>query len=180
MKKAICIFLFSLIFACNTSSIKEKKLKKEFTLVEEAILLEAKSIIESSYFCTLITQDKNGQPRARVVEPFLPEKDFTVWMATNPKSRKVAQLKNNSKTTLHYFDKSKLAYVSLMGDAYLVNDSILKTQKWKEGWEKFYPKRDKDYLLIKFVPHTLELISPSKNYSGDKTTWKPHQVILRK
>jgi general stress protein 26 len=180
MKKVLYIFSFSLIFACTTASVKEKKLKTAFSLIEEAILIEAKSIMESSYYCTLITQDKNGQSKARVVEPFSPEKEYTVWMATNPNSRKVTELKNNSKTTLHYFDKSKLAYVSLMGDAYLVDESILKTQKWKEGWEKFYPKRDNDYLLIKFVPHTLELISPSKKYLGDKITWKPHQVILRK
>ncbi|MDG2195093.1 MAG: pyridoxamine 5'-phosphate oxidase family protein [Polaribacter sp.] len=180
MKKGIYIILFSLTFSCNPTEIKEKKLKTAFSLAEKAILIEAKSIMESSYYCTLITQDKKGQPKARVVEPFLPEKEYTVWMATNPYSRKVTQLKNNSKTTLHYFDKSKLAYVSLMGDAYLVDDPILKAQKWKEGWEKFYPKRDTDYLLIKFVPHTLELISPSKKYLGDKTTWKPHQVLLRK
>lgn len=180
MKKGLYIFSFSLIFACTTTPIKEKKLKTTFSLTEAAILTEAKSIIESSYYCTLITQDKKGQPKARIVEPFLPEKGYTVWMATNPNSRKVIQLKNNSKTTLHYFDKSKLAYVSLMGDAYLVDDAIIKAQKWKEGWEKFYPKRDTDYLLIKFVPHTLELISPSKKYLGDKITWKPHQVLLRK
>jgi general stress protein 26 len=122
--------------------------------------------------------DAKNQLRARIVEPFLPEKNHIIWMATNPKSRKVTQLKRNSTTTLHYFDKNKLAYVSLMGNAYLVTDDSIKNTKWKVGWEKFYPNRTTDYLLIKFVPKTLELISISNGFFGDKTTWKPHKVVL--
>jgi len=79
---------------------------------------------------------------------------------------------------LHYFDKNKLAYVSLMGNAFLVNDDKIKQKIWKEGWERFYPNRKTDYLLIKFIPKTIELISITDNYTGDKTTWKPHQVFL--
>ena len=99
-------------------------------------------------------------------------------MATNPKSRKVTQLKNNTTATMHYFDKNKLAYVSLMGNAYIVTDEVVKNEKWKDGWEKFYPNKNEDFLLIKFIPKSIELISISDGFTGDKTTWKPHQVVL--
>ena len=72
-----------------------------------------------------------------------------------------------------------MEYVSLMGNAYLVNDKTIKAQKFKEGWDKFYPNKKEDYLLIKFTPETLELISVNNKYPGDSVTWKPHQVILR-
>lgn len=113
------------------------------------------------------------------MEPFAPAEEFIIWLATNPKSRKVNQIKTNSKTTLHYFDKANLGYVSLMGDAYLVNDKAIKEAKWKDGWENFYPNKDKDYLLIKFVPQTLELISIPNEFTGDSVTWMPHKVTLR-
>lgn len=177
--KYITVLLFVVIVGCTTAPDSTKPFKKEFTVEEQIILSEAKKLIASAYYTTLITQDKKHQPRARVVEPFFPEEDYTIWMATNPKSRKVQQLKHNSKTTLHYFDKNRLGYVSLMGDAFLVDDLTTKKQIWKEGWEKFYPKREQDFILIKFIPHTLELISPGEELLGDKKTWKPHQVILR-
>lgn len=139
----------------------------------------ADSIIESAYYTTLITLDTQNQPRARIVEPFLQKKEYVIWMATNPKSRKVTQLKNNTTATLHYFDKNNLGYVSLMGNAFLVNDDSTKNKIWKEDWEKFYPNKKQDYLLIKFVPNTLELISVFGGFTGNKTTWKPEQVKLR-
>jgi len=178
MKTLFYILFFLTIFAC-TSEKNSSIYRSNFTAEEQKTLQEAHKIIASAYYTTLITLDKNKQPRARIVEPFLPKQDFVIWMATNPKSRKVAQLKENSTTTLHYFDKSSLAYVSLMGKAFLVNDKTTKEEIWKDGWERFYPDKEKDYLLIKFIPKNLELISITGGFTGDKKTWKPHQVVLR-
>jgi general stress protein 26 len=179
MNRFIIIFLIPLfLFSCNQDNTDS--LKTNFTKQEKEILKQAKEIIKSSYYGTLITLDKKGQPKARVMEPFAPDNEFIVWMATNPKSRKVNQLKKNSKATMHYFDKTKMGYVSLMGNAYIVNDDKTKKEKWKNGWEKFYPNKTDGFMLIKFVPNTLELINISKGFTGDSVTWKPHQVILRK
>ena len=180
MKKYFFIFLsLTLLFACKSND-NDLVFKHEFSLEEQKVLQMADTIIKTAYYCTLITLDNQNQPRARIVEPFLPEKDYTIWIATNPKSRKVKQLKNNTAATLHYFDKNSLAYVSLMGNAFLVNDETIKAQKFKDGWDKFYPNKKEDYLLIKFVPKIVELISVNNQYPGDSISWKPHQVILRK
>ena len=174
------LFTFSLLFLFSCSSKKSDAVfRTNFTKEEQKIIHTSKEIIKSAYFTTLITLDSKQQPRARIVEPFLPKENFTIWIATNPKSRKVKQLKKNSKATLHYFDKEKLAYVSLMGNAFLVNDATKKQEIWKDGWEKFYPNKKTDYLLIKFIPNNLELISISDNFTGDKTTWMPHRVVLK-
>ncbi len=176
--KYLIVFSLLVLFSCNSKK-HEKAYRKNFTKEEEHIIKISKEIIKSAYFTSLITLDENLQARARIVEPFPPKNDFVIWMATNPKSRKVFQIKRNSKVTLHYFDKNKLAYVSLMGNAFLINDANKKQEIWKAGWEKFYPNKKTDYLLIKFIPNTLEMISITDNFTGDKNTWMPHRVILR-
>ena len=136
--------------------------------------------MKQAYFATLITLDANNQPRARVLETFEPDNNFVIWMGTNPKSRKVQQINDNATATLHFFDKNQMGYVSLMGKAYMVNNDSIKSIIWKDGWERFYPDRKKDYILIKFVPKVLEFIGIVKGFTGDKKTWAPHRVILRK
>lgn len=172
------LLLLLFIFSCSGIEI-DKVFRNDFSNEEQKIISQSKEIIKNTYFGTFITIDKNGQPRARVMEPFAPDENFIIWLATNPKSRKVSQIKNNPKTTLHYFDKSNLGYVSLMGKATLVNDEATKATKFKDGWDKFYPNQKEDYLLIKFVPEMLELISIPNGFTGDSLDWKPHRVELR-
>jgi len=177
------IYLIALLIvlqfsSCNTVE-KEKNYRQNFTQEEQAIIDTSKKIIKDCYYGTLISIDEKGQPRARVMEPFSPESDFTIWLATNPKSRKVNQIKNNPRVSMYYFDKSQMGYVSLMGKATLVNDSEIKSKIWKDGWEKFYKNKEDAYLLICFIPDYIELISFSNSYNGDEDTWQPHAVILR-
>ena len=175
LKITVYFLLICFLISCTS---KNEVYRKNFTKEEYKILQTADRIIKTAYYTTLITLDSKNKPRARVVEPLLPEDKYVIWIATNPKSRKVKQLSNNSTTTLHYFDKQKLAYVSLMGNTFLINNNVIKNEKWKDGWEKFYPNKNKDLLLLKFIPKTIELISISDGYFGDKTTWKPHKVEL--
>lgn len=174
----ILAFIGIASISCTKTS-KNTIYRTDFSKKENTILKEARSSIEATAFVSLITLDNKAQPRARVMEFFQPDETFEIWMGTNPKSRKVAQIKNNSTTTLHFFDQSKMAYVSLMGKAYIVNDEKTKASKWKDGWEKFYPNKTSDYMLIRFVPEKLEFIGIVKGFTGDKDTWAPHQVILR-
>lgn len=180
MKYVIILASFFLLYSCGQQEDVSIEIRNNFTLEEQKIIDLSKEIIKETYFGTFITIDREGQPRARVMEPFDPDENFIIWLATNPRSRKAKQLKTNSSATLHYFDKGKLSYVSLMGNAFLVNDDAIKATKWKEGWEPFYKNQKEDYLLIKFVPQTLELISIPTEFTGDSITWKPHQVFLRK
>ncbi len=173
------IFCVAILFSCEKKVIASGKFRQDFSSKEQELLKEAKIIIEDTYFGTFITIDKNGQPKARVMEPFAPDENFVIWLATNPRSRKVTELKNNTTATVHYYNKTKFAYVSLYGNAFLVNDETIKAQKFKKGWEQFYKNKKDDYLLIKFIPNTLELISISNKYTGDSITWKPHLVVLR-
>jgi general stress protein 26 len=177
MKNIIFYLLLIVLWSCNEE--KNTIYRNNFSNKEQKILQVSDSIIKSAYYATLITLDSKKQPKARIVEPFLPDKNYIIWIGTNPRSRKVRELKKNSKATLHYFDKSKLAYVSLMGNAFLINDDSLKKIKFKKEWDAYYPNKNTDFILIKFVPRTLEIINLSTGLTGDLKTWKPHQIFLR-
>jgi pyridoxine/pyridoxamine 5'-phosphate oxidase len=71
------------------------------------ILSAARTVMESDANVALATVDENGQPRVRTVRAFLtdndpadPKKGMTVWIMTRETTRKVAQIKHNSRVTL--------------------------------------------------------------------------------
>lgn len=145
---------------------------------DSTILSSAREIMEASPTCVLITLDKKI-PRARTMDPFKPEKDFTVWLATNPNSRKVKEIKKNVTVTLYYQDGEN-GYVSLYGRATLVNDQTEKNKRWKTEWSAFYPNRNEAYLLIKVVPLKLEVISYKREINGNEKTWQPEVFVFQK
>ena len=138
----------------------------------------ARTIITNAGICTLITLNEDGLPMARAMDPFLPESDFTVWFGTNPKSRKVKQIKNNPIVTLYYLDKDASGYVVIHGRAELVNEPSEKEKHWKTEWQAFYPNKTEDYLLIKVVPNWMEVLSTTHGITGDPKTWEVPVVVF--
>lgn len=170
------LFVLILFSACangDRNEIVGQKVGQQVADKDTLVMNAAREIIQNAYYTTLITLDEQGQPRARIMEPFAPEENWEIWLATNPKSRKVNQIENNQTVTLHYFDKPNLGYVSLMGKAFLIHDNKKKEQYWKEDWNAFYSNRTDAYLLIKFVPQTMEVISTKHGINGDEITWEP-------
>jgi general stress protein 26 len=145
----------------------------------QAHLQAAREIMTGVENCALITLDKKGMPQVRTMDPFEPEGDFTVWLATNPNSRKVQQLKRNKTVTLYYVDKDEKGYVTLHGKAILVDDQKEKDKRWKEEWKFFYTNRTDQYLLIQVIPDYLEVIHYGREISGDPKTWQPAKVVFR-
>jgi general stress protein 26 len=113
------------------------------------------------------------------MEPFPPDTEWIIWMGTNRLSRKVKEIRHNPNASIHYFSKSAPGYVNLYGKAYLIDNSRMKDSIWRKSWEDFYPDKS-NYILIKFVPDSLEMIYPAKNLPGDSLTWRPYRIILRK
>ena len=144
----------------------------------DSIVSAAREVIAAARYGALITVDSTGQPRARLMDPFPPEADMTIWLATNPKSRKVRLLRTNPRATLYYFDPASLSYVTLTGVARLVDDPAEKARRWKEGWDMFYPDRDESYLLIEVTPVRLEVVSFKHGLTGDPATWTPDGVTF--
>lgn len=144
------------------------------------ILAAAAELIQAARYCTFVTVDEEGQPRARVVDPFPPEPDMTVWMATKASTRKVGQLRKNPRATLLCFDAARKGYVTLLGTATPIEDAAEKATRWKPEWKAFYDdeNRGSDYLLIRMKPSRLEILSPAQGLDNDPRTWLPPSLEL--
>jgi general stress protein 26 len=166
--------LVSLAAATNAGG--QQRLPKN--LERQSAISVAREIIETARYCALITLDSAGRAQARTMDPFPPDERMVVWLATNPRSRKVAEIRRNRRVTLYYFDREGQAYVTIYGIARLVNDPKEKARRWKDEWKMFYPDRGKSYLLIAVTPQRLEVVSEKRGIVGDPKTWAPSVITF--
>jgi len=159
--KNFCIFYLFLTIIFLTSSViaQEQQDKMQQEISQDSLLTVAQTIIDSALCRILITVDENGKPQARTMSPFPPEEDMVIWLGTNPRSRKVKQIKSNPNVIVYYYDTKSFSYVSVSGQARIVNDPEKRAHYWKEGWTRYYPDPEKDYTLIKVTPERLEIVS---------------------
>ncbi len=171
----LSILLFSSLTIFDAVYALEKPVSE---LSNDSLLVIAREIMHDAGYCALITVDSTGQPQARVMDAFLPEDDMVVWLATNPRSRKVRNIQRNPRVTLFYFDQEGLGTVSLICKAKLVNDAEEKARRWKEEWEPFYPSRQTDYILIMVITEKVEIVSIKHSITGNEKTWAAPTVFI--
>jgi general stress protein 26 len=139
------------------------------------VLEAAAEIMASVRYCALVTVDAEGAPQTRAMDPFPPEADLTVWLGTNASTRKVDQIRHDPRVTLFYFDPDGPAYVTLVGEARLVDDPVEKARRFKPEWDAFYDAgpRGGDYVLIRVDPLRVEVVSAPHGIAVDPKGWKP-------
>jgi general stress protein 26 len=142
------------------------------------ILTAARDVIDKAHYCSLVTLGEDGHPQARMVDPLAPDERFTMWIATNPLTRKTKQIQRDGRVTLLCFD----AATALLGRAELVNDSASKRTHWKKDWAQIYKDGpdSKDLVLIRVTPSRLEIVSESRGMVGDPKTWLPLAIDFPK
>jgi general stress protein 26 len=125
-----------------------------------------------------VTNAESGYPQARAIDALSPETDMTVWIATNPGTRKVAEVKKDPRVTLYYYEPTGPGYVALQGRATVVADPAEKAKRWKEDWTAFYrdKNRGEDYVLIRVAPVRLEIVSYAHGLLNDAASWRPLAV----
>lgn len=179
MKKSIVAALLIHLFCLPPASPGQGS---ESVSSERAkIVAAAKDVMHKARYCALVTIGDDRYAQARVVDPLAPEEDLTIWIATNPVTRKVGQIRKNPRVTLFYFDSVGLGYVTVLGEAELINLSSEKAKHWKEDWTPFYKNKNRgtDFLLIRVRPRRLEVISFAHGITGDPKTWRPATIDLR-
>jgi hypothetical protein len=143
------------------------------TVIERA----ARELIAGAAYGTLITLGLDGHPQAPHGRQ-LPPNDFTVWIGTNPRTRKVAEIRRDPRVTLHCSDPKRQATsphrTRPPGQRLHGEGSPLET-----GMGGLLPDRNRDYLLVEVRPLRLEVVSPSQGITGDSLTWRPPTVDLR-
>ena len=140
-----------------------------------AILAAATDIVRQARYCTLVTLGEDGHPQARIVDPRGPDASFTTWIATNPLTRKVAQIRRDSRVALLCFDAATSSYVAVLGRGAIVTDAAEKARRWKDEWTPFYASAasGNDVMLIRMTPIRLEIVSVERGFAGDPQTWRP-------
>lgn len=139
------------------------------------ILAAATDIVHKARYCTLVTLGEDGHPQARIVDPLGPDAGFTTWIATNPLTRKVAQIRRDARVTLLCFDAATSSYVTVIGRGAIVTDAAEKARRWKEEWTPFYASgaNGTDVMLIRVTPIRLEIVGVERGFAGDPRTWRP-------
>ncbi|MCM3877311.1 MAG: pyridoxamine 5'-phosphate oxidase family protein [Thermoanaerobaculia bacterium] len=143
-----------------------------------AALNAAREVVQKARYATFITLGEDGQPQARIVDALGPDEDFVVWVATNPATRKVAEIAKEPRVTMLFFDPAGPAYVTLVGSARLVTDPAVKAKRWKSAWAPFYKDehRGADFVLLAVVPRRLEIVSEAHGLINDPKNWRPVSI----
>lgn len=163
------IFIFLIILIASSLVAQEQQDKVPQEISRDSLLTVARTIIDSARCRILITVNENGKPQARTMSPFPPEENMVIWLGTNPRSRKVKQIKNNPNVMVYYYDTKGASYVSVAGQARIVDDPDKRAHYWNKSWTRFYPDPDKDYTLIEVTPERLEICSFKYKLFWDST-----------
>jgi general stress protein 26 len=140
-----------------------------------ALISAARAVMRASPRVALITVDAEGRAQARTMDVAPPSEEMVVWLATNPRSRKVDEIRRNPSVTLYYFDPEAPGYVSLLGRARLVDTPEARERHWHKAWDAFYASRS-EALLIEVVAEQLEVVNIARSIEGDPATWQPPTV----
>lgn len=147
---------------------------------DRAVLLAAtRALLAEDRLGTFITVDVAGWPRARTVFLSAPDDDLTLWIATRPGSRKLAQLAASPQAAVHVALDAKSSYASLTGTARAVADPATVEAKNRYRGEmlaKFFPDYPRDLALIAFTPDWLEVTT--EVLPGNPATWQPEGVAI--
>ena len=169
MKILFFVFVIVIVLIASSLTAQELEDKMQQEISRDSLLSVARAIIDSAKSRTFITVDENGKPQARTMSPFPPDENMVIWLGTNPRSRKVKQIKNNPNVIVYYYDTKGLSYVSVSGQARIVNDPDKKAHYWVKSWTRYYPDPDKDYILIEVTPKRLEICSFKHKLFWDST-----------
>jgi len=143
------------------------------------IIAAARELIAAGTYCALITVDETGRPQVRTMNPFPPEEDMTVYMATSTRSRKVQEIRRDPRVCLYYADHTKATgYVAISGRAVLIDD-MKEIQKRKRAyWDQSFDPGLKNLVLIKVVPERLDVLNYKQGVVADTVTWRTPSIEM--
>lgn len=143
-----------------------------------ALVAGAREIMAAQTYCALVTIDETGRPSIRTMNPFPPDEDMTVWMATNTNSRKLQHIRRDPRVTLYYSNHgTAIGEVSLIGRAELTTDPAEIQKRKRAYWDQAFPGL-KNLTLIKVVPERLEVVNYKAGLHNDPATFRAPSIEL--
>ncbi len=155
-----------------------KKLDAQSAINRDTMIIAAKEIIKGTNYCGLATVDATGQPQMRTMNPFPVNDEFITWFATSRTSRKVKEIKNNPKVCVYYADHSSAkGYVSITGTAEVIDDRELLVKMKRDYWNGI-PNWETNFVLIKIIPKTMEVVNYKRGLSSDPNTFSAPKIMF--
>ena len=165
-------WVFILTFFVAAAAQENKQPVKD----RASLIAAAREIMQAQTYCALITIDETGRPQIRTMNPFPPEEDMTVWIATSTLTRKVQHIRKDSRVCLYYADHSKATgYVALSCRAVLVDDMAEIKKRKRAYWDQAFPGM-KNLVLIKVIPEQLDVLNYKQGAIADTVTWRTPSI----
>ena len=120
---------------------------------QEEAIREALSLANRSDTAMLGTNGDDGYPNIKAMFKIENEDLKTIWFSTNTSSKRVAQLKRDSRACVYFVDFDQVKGLMLVGNVEVLQDIESKKRLWREGFERYYPSgvTDPDYSVLRFT-----------------------------
>ena len=127
----------------------------------EPLLTLARKLIGEVSFCVAATQGDGGDANARIVQPRPLGADWTVDVLTNRRCRKAREVGRTGRMTLLYQHERDRSYVSLVGNAHVIDDVDFKRSVWTDAHYRWNPGGPEDpaTIYLRLVTQRIELWS---------------------
>ena len=172
-------FRISIVFGLwAVSAFVPVGLMAQSAVNRDTMLVAAREIMNETTYCGLVTVDSTGQPQERTMNPFPLKEEFVIWFATSRTSRKVQELRSNPKVCVYYANHiDAKGYVSITGKAEVIDDKALLVKMKRAYWEGI-PNWQENFVLIKIVPKTLEVINYKHHLNNDPNTLRAPSITF--
>ena len=149
-------------------------------MTADQLLNAVRGLMKTTEYCFFITRGGDGQSQARLMQPYDPENDLTIYFGASPASRKVRELQKQSRVSLAFFNQQETAYVTLLGTATITDKPDLVRKYWRANWNDLFPggPEGDDYLLIKFVPERIEMMNYA--HQAMPQPYSLHPTVLKR
>ncbi len=177
-KSAVVGLIISYLPRSSRAATAEQKPRAPLGRPE--LIAAAREIMAGQTYCALITQDEDGRPQVRTMNPFPPEEDMTVWIATSTLTRKVRHIRHDPRVTLYYANHGQATgYVAITGRAELIDDRAEMIKRKRAYWDSAFPGF-KNLVLIKVIPERMDVLNYSRGALGDPETWRTPSLEFKK
>jgi general stress protein 26 len=176
MNRKIIAAAFFILMAYTATSAQEKTSSATH---RDSVILAAREIIGAQQYCALVTIDSSGNANIRTMNPFPPDENMIVWIATSSRSRKVKEIMKNPNVVLYYANHATATgSVAIRGKAVLVDEMSEKLKRKRDYWKDAFP--DWKYLmLIKVIPERIEVINYKYGLNNSSENWDPPSVEFK-
>jgi general stress protein 26 len=131
------------------------------TMTVDQLISAARKMAMDAEYCFFITVGAEGRPNARLMQPYDPESDFTIYFGASPRSRKVQDILKQPKVTIAFYNPQETAYLTIAGTATVIDDPAPRQKYWRSNWNDLFPggPESSDYVLIKFISEKIEMMN---------------------